>query len=116
MSTFEPFGELNSQTNESQYAYANIISMGLLQKLNDVEGFEHVKQSDIINAGLVFLNLFFNIHIDEEYNENIEDIVQDLTFDEKEFKDFLTISINHCKMNNMVFNDCACPEGEKNGI
>ena len=116
MSAIEPFREFCSETNESQYAYANIVSMDLLQKLKDVEGFEHVKQSDIVNAGLVFLNLFFNIHVDEKYNENIEDIVQDLTFNEKEFKDFLTISINHCKMNNIVFNDCACPEGEKNGI
>ena len=116
MSELAVFGEITSSNGESKYAYANAVTLTLLSKLDKVEGFENVKAPDIVNAGLVFLNLFFNIHIDPSHVEESETVVRELTFDEKEFKDFFTIAINHCKMNNTMLNDGIFYAGDKHGF
>lgn len=66
------FGEITSSNGESKYTWANAVTITLLSKLENVEGFENVQAPDIVNAGLVFLNLFFNIHIDKDHIEENE--------------------------------------------
>ena len=105
MSNLAVFGEITSGVVDSKYSWANAVTMTLLSKLKDVEGFENVKESDIVNAGLVFLNLFFNLHIDVKCVEETEMTLCEMTFNEKEFKDFFNIAINHGKMHNIMLND-----------
>lgn len=110
------FGEITSSNGESKYAWANAVAMTLLSKLKDVEGFENVKESDIVNAGLIFLNLFFNLHIDVSHKEVNENVILKMSIDENEFKDFLTMAIHHGKMHNIMLNDGIYFEGDKNGF
>lgn len=110
------FGEITSSNGDSKYTWANAVTLTLLGKLKDVEGFENVKESDIVNAGLVFLNLFFNLHIDVKSVEETQDAIKEITFDEKEFKDFFNLAIAHGKMHNIMLNDGIFFEGDKNGF
>lgn len=48
------FGEITSSNGESKYTWANAVTITLLSKLENVEGFENVQAPDIVNAGLVF--------------------------------------------------------------
>ena len=112
----EIFGEITSSIDESKYTWANAVTLTLLSKLKDVEGFENVKESDIVNAGLVFLNLFFNLHIDVKSVEETEMTLCEMTFNEKEFKDFFNIAINHGKMHNIMLNDEILFAGDKDGF
>ena len=114
--SIEVFGEISSSNGESKYAWANAVTLTLLNKLKDVEGFENVKESDIVNAGLVFLNLFFNLHIDVYHVEENQKVIREMVFDEKEFKDMLLIAINHGKMHNIMLNDGIFFEGDENGF
>lgn len=116
MSELALFGEVTSGNMESKYTYANAVAITLLNKLKDLEDFQHVKESDIVNAGLVFLNLFFNVHIDVEFKEDNEKTIIDMVLDGNEFKDFLTVSINHCKMHNIMLNDEIMLAGDKDGF
>lgn len=110
------FGEITSGVVDSKYTWANAVTLTLLSKLKDVEGFDNVKESDIVNAGLVFLNLFFNLHIDVACVEETEKTIRDLTFNETDFKDFFNMAINHGKMHNIMLNDGLYFEGDKDGI
>ena len=112
----EVFGEVTSSNSESKYAWANAVTITLLSKLKDVEGFENVKESDIVNAGLVFLNLFFNLHIDVKCVEETQDTIKEITFDEKEFKDFFNLAIAHGKMHNIMLNDGISFAGDNDGF
>ena len=114
--SLEVFGELSSSNGESKYAWANAVTMTLLSKLKDVEGFENVKESDIVNAGLVFLNMFFNLHIDVKCVEETQNAIREIVFDENEFKDFFNMAIAHGKMNNIMLNDGIFSEGDENGF
>lgn len=116
MSALSVFGEITSSNGESKYAWANVVTITLLNKLKDVEGFENVKESDIVNAGLVFLNLFFNLHIDVNHVESNEKVIREMCLDGNEFKHFLKIAIHHGKMHNMMFNDGLYFEGDENGF
>lgn len=116
MSNLAVFGEITSGVTDSKYSWANAVTMTLLSKLKDVEGFENVKESDIVNAGLVFLNLFFNLHIDVNHVEENQNVIREMTFNEKEFKDLLLIAINHGKMHNIMLNDGIFFEGDDNGF
>lgn len=115
MSELALFGEVTSGNVESNFTYANALAITLLNKLKDLENFQHIKESDIVNAGLVFLNLFFNVHIDVEFKEENEKAIIDMVLDGNEFKDFLTVSINHCKMHNILLND-EIIAGDKDGF
>lgn len=110
------FGEITSSNGESKYTWANAVTLTLLSKLKDVEGFENVKESDIVNAGLVFLNLFFNIHIDETHKLENENVIREIAIDENEFKDFLNLAIAHGKMHNIMLNDGIFVEGDEDGF
>ena len=116
MSDLAIFGEVTSGNVESKYTYANAVAITLLSKLKDLEEFQHVKESDIVNAGLVFLNLFVNVHINEDFKEENEKVIIDMVLDKNEFKDFLTTSINHCKMHNIMLNDEIILAGDKDGF
>ena len=116
MSSLAVFGEITSSNGESKYAWANAVTMTLLSKLEDVEGFENVQAHDIVNAGLVFLNLFFNLHVDvKNVDENLHAIYE-MCADKKEFEDFLKIAIHHGRMHNIMFNDGLYFEGDENGF
>ena len=114
--TFEFFGEITSSNGESKYAYANALALTLLGKLKDIERYEHLQESDIVNAGLIFLNLFFNLHIDCKCVEETQDVIKEMTFDENEFTNFFKIAINHCKMHNIMINDGVFCGGEIDGF
>ena len=110
------FGEITSSNGESSYTWANAVTITLLSKLNNIEGFENIQAPDIINAGLVFLNLFFNIHIDKDHKEENENIIREMVFDEKAFKDMLNMAIAHGKMHNIMLNDEIILAGDKDGF
>ena len=116
MSELALFGEVTSGNVESNFTYANALAIALLDKVKDIERFKYLKESDIVNAGLVFLNLFFNVHIDVEFKEENEKAIIDMVLDGNEFKDFLTVSINHCKMHNIMLNDEFILAGDKDGF
>lgn len=97
--------EVTTIKSESKYTYANGVIQDLQNQIHKVKGFENVKESDIINAGLVFLNLFFNIHIKEDHIEENKSEVQKLAIDKEEFQCFLKLGISHSKMHNIMLND-----------
>ena len=95
------FGESNCNINESNYTYANALTIDIMDRLADDSRFLDCTQADVLNLALVIL---YGFVAHEEHDEESKAKLQEFVEDFNEFKDFAIFTMNISRRNNVLSN------------
>ena len=98
---FVVFGESNCNTTDSNFTYANILTLEIMEKLGDDSRFLECTQADVLNLALVILYGFVGYN---DHNKISKAKLHDFIEDWKEFKDFAMFTMNTCRASNVAYN------------
>ena len=95
------FGESTCNTTDSNYTYANTLTLDVMEKLGNDKRFLECTQADVLNLALVVLYGFIapDDH-DKVSKAKLHEFIEDFN----EFKDFAMFTMNTCRANNLLFN------------
>ena len=96
------FGETRHNTTESNYTYANALTIDLMARLGDDERFLDCTQADVVNLGLILL---YGFVAPEEQNKVSKQKLKDFINDFEDFKDFAMFTMNICRCKNEMYNN-----------
>ena len=100
-SKYVVFGETSCNTIDSNYTYANAMTFDIMEILGDDERFLDCTQADIVNLSLIVLYGFIS---PDKRDAVTKSKLRDFIDDFEDFKNFAMFTMNHCRLNNELYN------------
>ena len=100
--TYVVFGETSCNDTDSNYTYANALTLDLMKRLADVDTrFDLCTQADIVNLALV---LTYGFVAPEDHDEASKKQLRKFVDDFDDFRNFAIFAMNSCRRMNVEYN------------
>lgn len=105
------FGESYANTVNSQYTFANVVTLAMMDELFKDDCFAGITQADVLNFALVLLKNHFRTN----KNEDITKMLHRFVDDTEELKEFALYTMDSCRETNDKYNKQMLDELKREG-